>query len=447
MCVICSAARKRHIKREEVLEAMSRNSDGFFVCALKPDGKRDYIRTMEKKSAIEFFDEKVKEEDGVVLHARIVSRGAKKLENVHGWEEDGIVFCHNMTFTGLSQLMTADQWGDKTDSEFFFRKIFMPHYRGYGKDAYKDGKLHPELENYVKYFIGTSNKVLFIMPDNNVLHYGDGVEEKDRVENGKCAFWASNTSYKVYHYPKQTVVTGYGGRGCDADDYAEWEESRWGMYGGQDRGRGASGSADKTVFTGELSSKILSVSEILQILVDEWVVANTARLRSLDGPRKDIEELLEKQLGNILPSAYTSAGCDIIEMFLNEIVDGYTHESQVQLAKYVKHLDEDIITEGGKYKNASATPECFKYSLEKMKRESWVAKRLLNIDIRPNETDPKRLASAFYMEVSRQGNPVMRKADIGDLLTPDDMTVEQALEAFANVLKWMHDNKLPEVKK
>lgn len=196
MCVICAAAKKRHMKREEVLEAIRRNSAGFFGFTVH-DGVRKTVRTLDDREFVRFFDEDVGDDDPWVMHARIPSRGEKTLDNVHGWEEDGIIFCHNMTLTSIDGMMQDAKW-EGTDSEFFFRHVFMPFYRGCGEAAYEDGKFCQDLDNIVRHFCGTGNKFLFIMPDNRMVRYGTWVSEPDRKEGGECAFYASNSSYRVY---------------------------------------------------------------------------------------------------------------------------------------------------------------------------------------------------------------------------------------------------------
>ena len=232
MCVICTAAKKRHMKRAEVLQAIKNNSAGFFGFTVH-DGKRKMIRTLDEKTFMEFFDDEVEDDDVWVMHARIPSRGEKSLDNVHGWDEDGILFCHNMTLTQLDDMMKRADWKN-TDSEFFFRKVFMPYFRGFGSEAYKDGKLHPDIENLVKHFIGMSNKVCFIMPDNKVLCYGDWISEADRKENGETAFYASNSSYKVFEraYPAATgkIPDHPAYSAYYAADYAD-DDIGWAGYG------------------------------------------------------------------------------------------------------------------------------------------------------------------------------------------------------------------------
>ena len=237
MCVICHAAKKRHIKREEVEEAMRNNSSGFCMVALHGDGTREVLRTLERKAALDFFDGKVKEEDEFVMHARIPSVGEVAMDNVHGWEEDGILFMHNMTIRDIDDMIKRVSWKG-TDSEFFFRKIFIPFYRGLGDQAYKDGKFHPDLDNLVEHFVGYSNKFCFIMPDNRVLRYGSWVDEPDRKENGETAFHASNGTYRVKAWKgvEPTSVGSfrrsvgyddfYGLADYYDDDYPDWRRSR-----------------------------------------------------------------------------------------------------------------------------------------------------------------------------------------------------------------------------
>lgn len=179
MCVIISALKKKHLPMIEVVRAMRKNPDGFFM-AHWPQGSQDpndrkTIRTLDENDAIRFFRE-VPDEDRFVMHARIPSRGEKTIDNVHGWEEDGVLFCHNMTIQSLSDMMTAEAWHG-TDSEYFFRKIFMPSYRGehLANPDLAKGVMGPSTERLVSIFCGSSNKFLFVLPDNTVVRCGNWV--------------------------------------------------------------------------------------------------------------------------------------------------------------------------------------------------------------------------------------------------------------------------------
>lgn len=200
MCVILHGLRKKLVKREELVEAMRINSAGFFLALIRDlgDGRRgvvNAVRTLEQSDILKEWDD-AKDDDEVVVHCRIPSRGDRSIDNVHGWEQDGIYFCHNMTISDLDGMMKRADWKN-TDSEFFFRHVFIPFYRGCGKDAYRDGKFCKDLDNLVQHFCGYSNKFLFIMPDGRVVRYGSWISEPDRKVGNEIGFWASNTSYRV----------------------------------------------------------------------------------------------------------------------------------------------------------------------------------------------------------------------------------------------------------
>lgn len=117
MCVIATGLKKK-FKREWFIACCDHNPDGFFVSRVN---KNKFIRTLSKKEALSFFD-KSKDTDEIVLHARIKSVGDVTEENIHGWEDNGLQFCHNGTLR-----ITADE--GKTDSETFFRNLLLPIYK------------------------------------------------------------------------------------------------------------------------------------------------------------------------------------------------------------------------------------------------------------------------------------------------------------------------------
>lgn len=190
MCVIIHTAKKRLLKRSELTTAMNNNKSGFFLAELLPKGRRNMIRTLDMQKAIGFW-EKIPDDSEVVMHFRVPSRGCTSESNVHGWEDSGILFCHNRTFHSLGGVMREENWAG-TDSEYFFRRLFMPLYKSMGGRgvAYKDGKLCAPLDRMVRAVCGDYNKVMMVMPDNKVLHYGLWEGETDRD-----GFKASNRSY------------------------------------------------------------------------------------------------------------------------------------------------------------------------------------------------------------------------------------------------------------
>lgn len=257
MCVICHAAKKRYMKRAEVVQAMKANNAGFFGFTVH-DGARRTIRTLDDKEFLKFFDECVGDDDVWVMHARIPSRGEKTVANVHGWEQDGILFCHNMTLSQLDDMMKNAKW-EGTDSEFFFRHIFIPFYKGCGgPEACKDGKFCPDLDNLVRHFCGYQNKFLFIMPDDTVVRYGNWVEEKDRkTDDGQVAFHASNGSYKVYKPRWPQTSTGFDARDgyyYGGGYYSHFNDGDWADYDDDVPSPGSARSSPPSV-TDELKRK------------------------------------------------------------------------------------------------------------------------------------------------------------------------------------------------
>jgi len=176
MCVIIHALRKKHLARLEVIQAMKHNNSGFFMShwahgSTSPED-RTSIRTLNEDEALNFFDE-TPDENMFVMHARIPSKGIVSVDNVHGWDEDGVMFCHNMTLSSLNGLMDAEGWKG-TDSEYFFRNLFMPMHRGehLADPNLKPGELGPATKRLTSLLCGDTNKFLFVMPDNTVIRAG-----------------------------------------------------------------------------------------------------------------------------------------------------------------------------------------------------------------------------------------------------------------------------------
>ena len=179
MCVIIHALEKQYLKLHEVRAAMDRNPDGFFMCHWAAGSKnmddRISLRTLDREEALRFFEE-IPDTDEFVMHARIPSQGTKTIDNVHGWEEEGVMFCHNMTITCLKELIELDKWKG-TDSEYFFKVFFIPLYR----DAHtvnpnlKPSELGASASRLAALMCGSTNKFCFIMPDNTVVRMGKWV--------------------------------------------------------------------------------------------------------------------------------------------------------------------------------------------------------------------------------------------------------------------------------
>lgn len=184
MCVIAKGARK-DFRADEFRQCMKTNGYGFFVAVLRKEPAHDtFVRTLDEEEAFKTY-ELAGPDDIVVLHARIPSRGGreKNLADVHGWvSEEGIRFCHNGTIVSLDEAQKAEGCTKMTDSEYFFRRIFLPLYRA-------EGSKWTELVDRIVKVLCAENRFLFIFPDNTVKTVGRFVEDHG------CIF--SNCSYKV----------------------------------------------------------------------------------------------------------------------------------------------------------------------------------------------------------------------------------------------------------
>lgn len=133
MCVII--AKPRHIESPEIetfQRAMQANPHGSSI-ALKTPGKPWRVfKTMKASEMIEFIENEgvLNKQSKWVFHARIKTHGSAGIKNCHCWRDKktDTIFAHNGTFS-----IAADK--DKTDSETFFRHVFVPIYKHEGFQA------------------------------------------------------------------------------------------------------------------------------------------------------------------------------------------------------------------------------------------------------------------------------------------------------------------------
>ena len=134
MCVIIvKPTRKVASPSPEIFEnAMDNNPHGFSIALKRPGTSWRIFKTMDRNAMLEWI-----QENGVynksstwIFHARIKTHGEPSLKNCHCWHDKTTrtIFAHNGTLG-----ITAEK--GKTDSETFFRNIFVPIYRHEGMDA------------------------------------------------------------------------------------------------------------------------------------------------------------------------------------------------------------------------------------------------------------------------------------------------------------------------
>lgn len=447
MCVICCAAKKRHMKREEVLAAIRHNDSGFFGFTVH-DGARRTIRTLDDRQFVKFFDEVVEDDDMWVMHARIPSKGAKSLDNVHGWEEDGIIFCHNMTITSIDGMMRSAKW-ENTDSEFFFRHIFMPFYRGCGEKAYEDGKFCQDLDNIVRHFCGTTNRFLFIMPDNRLVRYGDWITEKDRLEGGEPAFWASNSTYKAY--TQAWPPAGKGGDGKtvgfrayedDVDDDLEGYAGCYSSFGGctppwrKDR--------DEEAYV-ELVTDGIAGKDLVKIALCDLVSRGAVAFRALpvgDTPDLAVTDLVTDSGNELIPSCFSDGTYDTVATGLEELAAGKGYKVSDFLRDYAREFAEPFI----RYANCGQLPYWPRKSLvdEGLKRfdADWMAfKMLLNLEVDWTATDPDSLAVMVSLEKDPKKGWTVQRVGAEDILVDRCSAPDAALGGVQALLDYIADRK------
>ncbi len=124
MCIIAVKSCKAEWPSEEaIINCCDANRDGF-AFAWNEGNKTKTFRTMSQKKALNFYRTFVTEHDckqtSMIFHARWATHGTKTQKNTHCWKANNIAFAHN----GIMHIYDNDL--DKTDSEYFFRNVFMP---------------------------------------------------------------------------------------------------------------------------------------------------------------------------------------------------------------------------------------------------------------------------------------------------------------------------------
>ena len=132
MCVIVLKFKGADFPSKRTIKACIEENPHGFAMAWNENGQLRTFRTMDADEIMSKYDE-VRHLDpaatGLVFHARIATHGSKSLANCHCWtnDEGNLAFAHN----GI--LSNVGSRGDLTDSETFFRDIFLPVYDGAGK--------------------------------------------------------------------------------------------------------------------------------------------------------------------------------------------------------------------------------------------------------------------------------------------------------------------------
>jgi predicted glutamine amidotransferase len=179
MCIICIKKKGVQFPTIQQVKTMCDNNSHGFSMVIHGGGKDAPMiyRTLNKEKFLTQYRKILSNYDykstTMYIHARIKTHGTQRIENCHGWKENGLIFAHN----GILQIDNRD---DLTDSETFFRDIFSPAYRVGG---WQMG------DKTINAIIGTS-KFVFMDNNGNIKHYGHYIEDDGLL--------FSNSSYISY---------------------------------------------------------------------------------------------------------------------------------------------------------------------------------------------------------------------------------------------------------
>jgi predicted glutamine amidotransferase len=212
MCIIAIKGYNADYPSADKVNAMCKNNpDGFALAYYTATSGFQVYRTMKKNKFLAKYKEVMAtyepKEIGLFIHARIGTHGSININNCHGWtdEKTGLCFAHN-------GILSIDNREDMTDSETFFRDLFMPAYELGGWDA---------ADRAVRACIGTS-KFVFIDSHGTMRYYGQYIKESDgcMYSNGTYVDWSS------YYTPKKSKK---GKNKCEDyyDDYYDDYYNRW----------------------------------------------------------------------------------------------------------------------------------------------------------------------------------------------------------------------------
>lgn len=207
---------------ENIENSCDNNPDGFAIAWATKNTLYNY-RTMSRKDFLKKCKEVFKldyKTTACVIHARIATHGTVVLENTHCWidKPTAMSFAHN-------GVLSIKNRGNMTDSETFFRDIFLPIYTTYGWN---------QAELAINACIGTS-KFAFLLANGDVRVFGNYNELKG-VMYSNTSYLARTTYYgggtgRAYVYresfwnpiEKKTVY-----RTTETD--AEWDAKKEDVY-------------------------------------------------------------------------------------------------------------------------------------------------------------------------------------------------------------------------
>lgn len=191
MCIIVVKCKGTDFAPKEVIARCMKTNPHGFSMAWNRGGQIEVFRTMDPSEMMARYEQLTHEldprESAMLFHARKATHGSCKVENTHCFtygEPAVLAFCHNGI---LHNIKNRD---DMTDSETFFRDLFIPAMEGCGETfAYKMAKAIVET---------TGNKFAFLNKDGKVTFVrGEGVEfSKQQFPGLRGKIYFSNDGWR-----------------------------------------------------------------------------------------------------------------------------------------------------------------------------------------------------------------------------------------------------------
>ena len=183
MCIIIGKPKGAALPPLSHIEkSWNSNSDGF-GCLWTHSGEIRSYKTMSKGNCISFYKSITGEKKWLnipmLFHFRFATHGSKCVSNCHAYHDDEntVGFQHN----GVLRFDVPIGM-DITDSEYFFRYMFLPSYKMNGNNI-------TEISHVIDNLRGRGDKFAFIH-DENIHLFGKFIED------GGCFY--SNNGYKSY---------------------------------------------------------------------------------------------------------------------------------------------------------------------------------------------------------------------------------------------------------
>ena len=162
MCIIVIKEKGIAFPSAKVIKTCCENNPDGFSAAWTENGKVNTFKSLNKNGFLKFYSDlrkKLDKKESLIIHARIKTHGSISLANCHCWYSDGVVFAHN----GVLSIKNRD---DLTDSETFFRDIFIPIWRQ-SNHNWKD------CEKAINAIIGSSRFAFLNVSNGDIIHFGN----------------------------------------------------------------------------------------------------------------------------------------------------------------------------------------------------------------------------------------------------------------------------------